>query len=259
MITLPQQGTWLPADTQTPISLYLTLVRDKQGFLLESTEVDGRLGRYSLIGWDYRLILSCVGGKLDVLSYDPRLHDLKRFSGQDYVPGLRACLGDLTGTLGDNGAVLRRIRREGLIAIQGEGDWARARGSESVFPTPPDPEEWECFLGLPQVAVFHLADRKAVGFFGAYLQALPGFSDFEPYALEMNMVCNLTRFLQDEEVFPALESMTPQFGAQVVLFSQPRRWAHWRIGGVDFISVGPARSRGWTTTRRKSPWMNWRT
>jgi hypothetical protein len=94
------------------------------------------------------------------------------------------------------------------------------------------------------VAVFHLADRKAVGFFGAYLQALPGFSDFEPYALEMNMVCNLTRFLQDEEVFPALESMTPQFGAQVVLFSQPRRWAHWRIGGVDFISVGPARSRG---------------
>ena len=66
MITLPQQGTWLPADTQTPISLYLTLVRDKQGFLLESTEVDGRLGRYSLIGWDYRLILSCAGGKLDV-------------------------------------------------------------------------------------------------------------------------------------------------------------------------------------------------
>ena len=44
MITLPQQGTWLPADTQTPISLYLTLVREKQGFLLESTEVDGRLG-----------------------------------------------------------------------------------------------------------------------------------------------------------------------------------------------------------------------
>jgi anthranilate synthase component 1 len=55
MITLPQQGTWLPADTQTPISLYLTLVREKQGFLLESTEVDRRLGRYSLIGWDFRL------------------------------------------------------------------------------------------------------------------------------------------------------------------------------------------------------------
>jgi anthranilate synthase component 1 len=74
MITLPQQGTWLPADTQTPISLYLTLVREKQGFLLESTEVDGRLGRYSLIGWDFRLVLSCTGGKLDVQSYDPRLH-----------------------------------------------------------------------------------------------------------------------------------------------------------------------------------------
>ncbi len=54
------------------------------------------------------------------------------------------------------------------------------------------------------------------------------------------MVCDLTNFLQDETVFPALEAMMPQFQAQVVLFSQTKAWGHWTIGGIDFISVGPA-------------------
>lgn len=111
MITVPQQGTWLPADTQTPISLYLTLVRDKQGFLLESTEVDGRLGRYSLIGWDYRLLLSCVDGRLHVQSHDPRLHDLKHFHGQEYTTGLRACLNELTITGPENLGPLPAVTR----------------------------------------------------------------------------------------------------------------------------------------------------
>jgi len=34
--------------------------------------------------------------------------------------------------------------------------------------------------------------------------------------------------------------MTPQFQADLVLFSQPRSWGHWRVGGKDFICVGPA-------------------
>jgi hypothetical protein len=32
----------------------------------------------------------------------------------------------------------------------------------------------------------------------------------------------------------------PQFQAQIVLFSQTKAWGHWTIGGIDFISVGPA-------------------
>src|SRR5690606_17198374 len=40
----------LPADTETPVSAYLKLRRGGTGFLLESGERDGRLGRYSFIG-----------------------------------------------------------------------------------------------------------------------------------------------------------------------------------------------------------------
>lgn len=81
-----------------------------------------------------------------------------------------------------------------------------------------------------------------MAFFGQYIQNLAGYSDFEPFALEMNMVCNLTQFLQDETVFPALEAMVPQFEAQIVLFSQIRKWGQWTMGGIEFISVGPALS-----------------
>ncbi len=56
------------------------------------------------------------------------------------------------------------------------------------------------------------------------------------------MVCDLTGFLQDETVFPALEAMTPQFEARIVLFSQIGKWRHWQVGGVDFVSVGPGAS-----------------
>ena len=79
-----------------------------------------------------------------------------------------------------------------------------------------------------------------MAFFGDYIQRLPAYSDFEPFALEMNMVCGLTRFMQDEAVFPALEAMIPQFRADIIIFSQLKKWGHWHIADKDFISLGPA-------------------
>jgi len=88
-IRLKQSGKWLPADIQTPISLFLGLVGAKQGILLESAEVDGRIGRYSIIAWNYRLRLSCKAGKLEVASRDERLDELKQFDGMDFIQGVR--------------------------------------------------------------------------------------------------------------------------------------------------------------------------
>lgn len=87
---LRQRGAWLPADTQTPISLYLHMVQRKPGILLESSEVDGRLGRYSLIAWDFRLVLSCAQGRLAVRVNDPRLEPLRELHGLPFLEGVRA-------------------------------------------------------------------------------------------------------------------------------------------------------------------------
>ena len=57
---------------------------------------------------------------------------------------------------------------------------------------------------LPQVQSFKLNSRTGMAFFGDFIQSFVGYSDFEPFALEMNMVCGLTHFMQDKTVFPAL-------------------------------------------------------
>ena len=98
-LTLRQEGTWLPADVQTPISLFLGLVGERPGILLESAEVDGRLGRYSLIAWDFRLRLRLKDGRLDVSARDPRLAALALRAGIS-APSLLRPAGDSALTEG---------------------------------------------------------------------------------------------------------------------------------------------------------------
>ncbi|XPV75470.1 MAG: anthranilate synthase component I family protein [Desulfovibrio sp.] len=95
MISLTQYGQWLPADTQTPISLYLALVGEREGILLESAEVDGRLGRYSLIAYDYKLRIFPENGECKIDVQDARLADLKKMEGLPYVEGVRAIMANL--------------------------------------------------------------------------------------------------------------------------------------------------------------------
>jgi len=90
------------------------------------------------------------------------------------------------------------------------------------------------------VLSFQIRQKKGMVFYGDYIQGLPDYSDFEPFALEMNMVCGLTNFMQDETVFSALEAMIPQFHVDIIIFGQQKKWGHWHIAGKDFISLGPA-------------------
>ncbi len=141
------------------------------------------------------------------------------------------CLGNLTGdsTRNDIKRLIKLVRKRDVVAIQGENDW-----------TFTDRKIQDLLIQLPQVLTFQLGTKISIAFFGDYILRLPDFSDFEPFALEMNMVCNLTDFMQDDSVFPALEAMVPQFQGDIVIFSQIRQWGHWQVGGKDFFSVGPA-------------------
>ena len=150
------------------------------------------------------------------------------------------CLGNLTGSSLSNKETLALTRKEEVLAIKGELDFLYSQRQEPGDYPSLDMKERDYLVRLPQVLSFLSGEKRGMAFFGRYLQDLPGFSDFEPFALEMNMVCDLTNFLQDENVFPALEAMMPQFQAQIVLFSQTKEWGHWTIGAIDFISVGPA-------------------
>ena len=148
--------------------------------------------------------------------------------------------GNLTGNSHQNKDIIKLIRKYGIIAVQGELDWHYAESKEEKGMPSMGRAERDWLCQLPQLLSFKLGQKKGLGFFGDYIQSLPDYSDFEPFALELNMVCGLADFMQDKSVFPALEAMVPQFQADVILFSQPKKWGHWEVGGKNFISVGPA-------------------
>jgi predicted phosphodiesterase len=177
-------------------------------------------------------LIGDLGGRSEILEV---LLDQMRKEEVDTI----CCLGNITGNSLDNGKLLGLIRKESVLAIQGELDFRYAQGDEPADFLPLELKERDYLVRLPHMVSFQVGDKRGMGFFGQYLQNLPGFSDFEPFALEMNMVCDLTHFMQDETVFPALEAMVPQFEAQIILFSQIKKWGHWTMGGIDFISIGP--------------------
>lgn len=154
------------------------------------------------------------------------------------------CIGNLTAESGagnaDNEALLRWVHKHNIAALAGQRDWVYAGNTSNGAENAISARGRDILLRLPQVQQFQMGEQIGMAFYGEYLQDLPAYSDFAPFALEMNMVCNLSNFMQDTCVFPALEAMTPQFTAQVVVFAQPRRWQQHTVGDVLFVGAGPA-------------------
>ena len=86
---ITQQIKVYPTDINTPISLYLKFIGKDKGILLESAEVDGRLGRYSLLAWDFQFYLKCKNGKMETHIKNSSFEFLKRFNGMDYFLALK--------------------------------------------------------------------------------------------------------------------------------------------------------------------------
>ena len=83
-------------DTQTPIRLFMQISRQTpQALLLESAEVDGRWGRYSVIATDYMAEFTCCDGKLAVKVHAPELAGLLEQDSKPYVEGMRGVMAAL--------------------------------------------------------------------------------------------------------------------------------------------------------------------
>jgi len=182
----------------------------------------------------------CRVGLISAIEGNPAI--LEKLIHHMQACGIEACysLGNLTGDSAQNKDLIQKIRKHQIFAIQGANDWCYAQSQEKKSMSPLEQKDRDWLLRLPQVLSFQMKQKKGIAFFGDYIQRLPDYSDFEPFALEMNMVCGLTNFMQDETVFPALEAMIPQFGVDIIIFSQLKKWGHWHIAGKDFISLGPA-------------------
>lgn len=156
-ISVRQHGKWMPADIQTPISLFLGLVGQRQGILLESAQVDGRHGRYSIVAWNFALRLSCDGGKLKIGVRDPRFEPLRELADMPYMDGVREAMRRIEITPEEGFEDLPAITR-GLVGYFGYG---AAGMFEPKLAEVLHPEDAEACLVLPgNVAIFdHLRSR----------------------------------------------------------------------------------------------------
>ncbi|MDR1872227.1 MAG: anthranilate synthase component I family protein [Deltaproteobacteria bacterium] len=112
MIILKQKAILLESDVSTPVSVFLERVGSRQaGLLLESAEVGGVWGRYSLVGEGALMTLNCRKGLLEVETVDPRLTPLMSFQGRPYLEGLREVMKQLTIEPDSNFADLPPITR----------------------------------------------------------------------------------------------------------------------------------------------------
>lgn len=130
-----------------------------------------------------------------------------------------------------------------LFAVLGERDWACLKEPPpEAFPKLPVQTEW--LEALPHALSFRMGGRTGFAFYGRYLQTLEGYSDFDPFALEINLICDLADFMDNADAYSALEAMIPQFSARIVVFGQKGQWGFWRIGEAFFVSVGDGRGNG---------------
>lgn len=118
----------LPANGETPVSLFERLAGDDAAFLLESVEGDGRWAAHSFIGMHPWLMLRACGGDVTVTE-----NGIERTTREDCITALRALLGDYVAAHGEGlprfagGAVgyfsydtVRQIERLPVIASSGD-------------------------------------------------------------------------------------------------------------------------------------------
>lgn len=94
-LCLTQHAELPDSDLETPVGLFMRLAGERQGILLESAEVDGRWGRFSVIAADFLLTARCAKGQLALQAADPGLAPLLEHDGKPFFQGLRELLRSL--------------------------------------------------------------------------------------------------------------------------------------------------------------------
>ena len=166
-----QRAAVLDSDLETPVGLFLRLAGDLPGILLESAEVDGRWGRYSIIGADFLLAASCREGLLEVRTADERLAPLRDFTNRPFLHGLRGLL----AALSIEGAADQPPITRALYGLLGYGI-AGLFEPKTVSFLPP--AEAEAFFALPGSLIvfdhgYNRITRLDLLLDGRNMQALP--------------------------------------------------------------------------------------
>ena len=140
------------------------------GILLESAEVDGRWGRYSVLACDMALYVRCREGRLDLRIEDERLAPLAVLQGLPFVEGLRRLMQGLHLEAPAQIEGLPAITR----ALYGWVGFGMASLFQPRLAAVMPPEEAESMLVLPgtQLVFDHLYNRLCQISLGGHREVL---------------------------------------------------------------------------------------
>ena len=237
-IRVRQSVRHLPADMDTPISLFLDIARERDGILLESAEVDGRWGRYSVLACDMALYLICRDGKLFCRIEDKRLAGLSAFDGMNFVDGLRGVMRTLEVLPDPNAADLPPITRS-LCGYLGFG---MASLFHPKLAPVMKPEDAECVLCLPgtlllfdhmynRLAQVSLGGHRDLGRCGSFARssaALPEKTDVlaepseEGFQKAVEHIREMLRMGEAIQVVPSVRFSMPFSGDPFTLYRRMR-------------------------------------
>ena len=200
-VQIGQRVRWLPADMDTPISLFMGMAQGKPGILLESAEVDGRWGRYSVLACDMALIIRCEGGQFVCQAEDPRLAAIEAFNGLPFVEGLRKAMRAIEILPDPASPALPPITR----ALSGYFGFGMAGLFNPKLAAALRPEDAECVLCLPGTLMLfdHLYNRLAQISLGEHQPVFGGHAAMYAASGDMALQESLLRMQPDEEGYKA--------------------------------------------------------
>ncbi|MDR1659219.1 MAG: chorismate-binding protein, partial [Desulfovibrio sp.] len=261
-LVLQQTACWLPADMDTPISLFLDTVGKGDGILLESAEVDGRWGRYSVLACDIACVLSCRDGKLAVAASEESLKPLRRFEGLPFIDGLRGLMKHLRILPPPDFKNLPPITR----ALYGYMGFGMAGLFNARLAAVMPPREADCLLVLPGTVLLfdHLYNRlcrislgvlsKGAGGTSAARAARhghdgqgetvsePGEAGYKDHVVRIKEMLRLGEAIQ---VVPSVRFSTAFFGDSFTLYRRMRRinaspyMFYMRFPGLTLLGSSP--------------------
>ena len=238
LIEMRQSVRHLPADMDTPISLFLDMAGNGDGILLESAEVDGRWGRYSVLACDMALYLICREGRLECRIEDERLAALSAFNGMPFVEGLRSVMRALEVLPDPKAADLPPITR----SLCGYFGFGMASLFHPKLASVMKPEEAECVLCLPgtlmlfdhmynrlsQVSLGEHRDMSRCGAFSRRSEQLPAPSEVQAAPSErdfqniVEQIRDMLRAGESIQVVPSVRFDTPFAGDPFTLYRRMR-------------------------------------
>ncbi len=152
------------------------------------------------------------------------------------------CLGGLMGETFFPEEIVSLLFKAKVIVLQAPSDYRFNQHREISEPIK------EFLSQLPALLEFQLGKLRGIAFHGGAMEEIPGYSEYGKYGADINAIIYLSDYLRNEHVYPAFETLSRQFWANLYVFNHTDDPFYKTLPNRHFVDVGkitpPVRKKG---------------